>query len=117
MIDDLDDYAQHFAGRVLADAITAANREQLLKRADDFDAAKPRPGDFTGQADPQTLREIWQRCEQKARALRSAATLGTATGGVADTLPAILCPVCLTPTSPWTCSCGETEIRVGRGAA
>ncbi|WP_370287899.1 hypothetical protein [Nocardioides sp.] len=74
--DALDEYAAHFAARVLADAIAAVNARQLRERADRFEWAKPRAGDFTGQASEEQLRARWQSLDDRARAFRMAAEVG-----------------------------------------
>lgn len=75
--DTLDDYVLHFGARAVADALIAANRTQLLHRAEQFEAARHRPGiDYRGQATDDELREQWTRCNERARALRAAASIG-----------------------------------------
>lgn len=75
--DELDEYVQHFQARALADALIAANHKQLLRRAEQFEAARHRPGiDYRGQATDEQLRTRWIRCTEQARALRAAASIG-----------------------------------------
>lgn len=45
-------------------------------------------------------------CYEVAAACLNAAALWE------DKLDGVICPVCGTPTSPWTCSCGETRLEV-----
>ena len=44
-----------------------------LRRAADFEAAKPRPGEYTGNATREQLSARWQFCDQVARAFRAKA--------------------------------------------
>lgn len=87
---DLADYVEHFRQRVLQDALNEATSSYWLKRAEMFEAV--------GNA----------RCDEIARACRNRAELALLPD---DRGPeAIVCELCQTPTSPWTCSCGETRI-------
>lgn len=105
------DYIEHFQRRVLTDALTEASATQWRKRASTFREARPREGDFHGQSTLEERRERWRRlsvlaasCEAHARLLESD-----------DEDPTqVVCPVCGTPASPWSCSCGQT--RVGEAA-
>lgn len=67
---DLD----QFIRRVLQDALAQATRDYWLRRADDFEAAKPvEPAG--GFRDPEAAREQWRRCHAAATACRNAAEL------------------------------------------
>jgi hypothetical protein len=55
---NLADYIDHFRARVLQDALDEATAEYWHRRAAAFDAARPRVGDFTGNA---TAEETAQR--------------------------------------------------------
>ena len=61
---------------VLLDAWLWADPKFYLRRAEEFERAKHRPGvDFPGRADVDTLRAQWKRCDETARALRARAEL------------------------------------------
>lgn len=62
---DLTEHLEHFQRRVLQDALTEATAAYWLRRARDFDAARPQRGEFHGQAD---------HAELDARDARAAAT-------------------------------------------
>lgn len=63
---DLEDYTEHFRKRVLQDALTEATAAYWRRRAETFEAALPRPGDFTGNATPEQV---------EAQRMRLAATI------------------------------------------
>lgn len=86
---DLPEYVEHFRARVLQDALTEATAAYWLRRAEQF-AAVGTPA-----------------CDETAQACRNRAML--ALSGE-ETPSQITCPTCGTPTSPWSCSCGETRI-------
>ncbi len=67
---DLD----NFIRRTLQDALAEATRSYWLRRAADFEAAKPiePPGGFRN---PEAAREQWRRCHAAATACRNAAEL------------------------------------------
>jgi hypothetical protein len=65
----------HFLFRLLQDCVREASRSYWLKRAQDFDKAKPTPADFHGQATRETLREQWYRLDEVAQACRNKASL------------------------------------------
>lgn len=46
-----------------------------LRRADQFDAARPRPGEFTGHATPEELADADERCAEAARLCRFHASI------------------------------------------
>lgn len=79
-------YVDHFQRRVLQDAISNATSAYWERRARQFAAVGTR------------------ECNETAAACRNAAAFW------ADKLEQVICPVCGTPTSPWTCSCGETRV-------
>lgn len=68
--DALLDYVDHFQHRVLQDALAQATRSYWLRRAAVWEAARPRRGDFTGQASIAELVEADQRCAETALACR-----------------------------------------------
>jgi len=67
-------YLDNFVRRMLQDALAQATRDYWLRRAADFEAAKPfePPG---GIRDPEAAREQWRRCHAAATACRNAAEL------------------------------------------
>lgn len=71
ILPDLD----HFTRRLLQDALNEARRSWWLKRAEDFERAKPRPGDFNGRATIEQLRARWRWCHATAQACRNKAAL------------------------------------------
>lgn len=70
----LGEYLDHFTRRILQDALAEATAAYWLRRAADFDAAKPikPPGGFKN---PEQAREQWRRCHEAAEACRHAAEL------------------------------------------
>jgi hypothetical protein len=64
---------EHFRERVLQDALTEATRSYWLQRAETFEAAKPRLGEYHGAATNKDLRDAWRRCDRIARACRARA--------------------------------------------
>ena len=68
---DLD----HFAARVLTDALQQATGDYWLRRSDAFEDAAPRPGDFHGQASQAELDERFHRCMWAAAHCRAHAEL------------------------------------------
>lgn len=61
-------HLEQFERRLLQDALTTATARYWKQRAAVFEAAKPRPGDYPGQATEADLREAWQRCDAAAKA-------------------------------------------------
>lgn len=70
----LGEHLDQFTRRVLQDALNEATVAYWLRRAEDFEAAKPvePPNGF---ADPEQARERWRRCHEAAEACRHAAEL------------------------------------------
>jgi hypothetical protein len=56
-LSDLPDYVEHFRYRVLQDALSEATAAYWRRRAETFEAALPRPGDYTGRATPEQIQE------------------------------------------------------------
>jgi hypothetical protein len=52
---ELTDYVEHFRQRVLADALQSATADYHRRRADAFESAIPRAGDYTGNATPEAI--------------------------------------------------------------
>lgn len=69
----LVEHVEHFQHRVLQDALNDAMASYWNRRADAFLAARPRPGDFTGNATRDDLREQWHRLTETANACRARA--------------------------------------------
>lgn len=69
------DYVAHFQMRVLQDALTEATAACWEKRAQQFEDAAPRPGDFTGRATPLEIAARLRRCLATAAACRAHASL------------------------------------------
>lgn len=68
-------YLAHFQARVIQDALAAALAATWERRAAAFDAARPRPGDFTGLATPEDLAAQDQRLAAIASACRARAAV------------------------------------------
>jgi len=71
----LTEYVEHFRKRVVQDALAEATAIYWNARAERFEAALPRPGDFTGNATPEELEERRQRITECALACRHRATV------------------------------------------
>ena len=59
----------------VADALLQAEPGYWRRRADEFEAARPRPGDYTGRLSPERIQAIDERLAAKAQACRNHATL------------------------------------------
>jgi hypothetical protein len=68
-------YLEHFAARVLTDAINEASASYWRRRAQAFRDAAPRRRDYTGQATLTELAELGQRCLETAKACERRADL------------------------------------------
>jgi hypothetical protein len=66
---------EHFAGRVLQDALTEATAQYWIHRAYQFQQAAPRPGEFHGNTSVEQLRQRWRECMDTAQACRRHAQL------------------------------------------
>lgn len=64
------EYVAHFVMRMLQDALDSATAEFWVKRATDFESARPKPGEFHGRATPAELNERDRRCREQAQACR-----------------------------------------------
>ena len=69
----LADHLEHFRGRVLQDALTEATAAYWERRAQVFEAAAPRPGDYHGRASRAELQAAHDRCHATAKACRARA--------------------------------------------
>ena len=66
-------YVEHFRARVVQDALAEASAAYWLRRADAFDAARPRSGDYHGNATREALRARYKQLSEMAAACRAAA--------------------------------------------
>lgn len=64
-----------FSWGVLTDAYNIGHRLWWLKRARDFENAKPLPGEFVGNATREQLSARWRWCDEVARACRAKAEM------------------------------------------
>jgi hypothetical protein len=76
----------HFAARVLQDALTEAIAGYWERRARQWEAAAPCKDDYHGRASRSELLEAWEQCQEVARACRSHAALlrSLAPAGISD---------------------------------
>jgi hypothetical protein len=72
---DLAAYVEHFRTRVLQDALTEALRSTWLRRADAFEAAKHKPGDYLGRRTMEQVHADNRRLGEKAEACRRHASI------------------------------------------
>jgi hypothetical protein len=63
-------HVEHFQNRVIQDAIADATSAYWMRRAEAFEAARPRPGDWAGRATEADLRAADERCAGIAEACR-----------------------------------------------
>lgn len=66
-------YLDQFAADVLADALSAASSDYWRRRAEAWETAKPKPGDYLGRCTREDLSRAWRRCDERARACRARA--------------------------------------------
>ena len=78
------DRVEHFRARVLQDALNSGLAVTYRRRADALEAARPRPGDFTGRATVAELEERHRLLTERAEACRRHATLLLDRPGVID---------------------------------
>jgi hypothetical protein len=69
------DYADHFAARVVQDAVNEALAATWQRRRDAFLAARPRPEDFPGQRTRDELRIHWRELTAVAEACQARAAV------------------------------------------
>ena len=72
---DVVGYVAHFRHRVLTDALLSATREYWLRRADAFENAMHRPGDFPGLCSVDEIEMRNAQLAEKAEACRARARL------------------------------------------
>ncbi len=68
-------YVDHFRHRVIADALAEATSTYWLKRADDFEWARPSLADFPGDATLDQRRAKWRELTEVATACRNRAAV------------------------------------------
>ena len=66
-------HIDHMQRRVLQDCIIEQTRRYWIKRAEQFEAARPKHGDFTGRMTREELSAQWCRLTTIANACRSKA--------------------------------------------
>lgn len=81
---DLAERVKHFRLRVLQDALSEATGAYWLRRAEVLDAARPRPGDYTGRATDEQLATAAKRCGDAALGCRQRAIVEQCYGLGAD---------------------------------
>lgn len=72
---EIVEHVDHFRRRVLADALQEATAAYWERRAEVFEAARPRRGDYFGNATRDDLRAQDERLAAMARACRSRAAV------------------------------------------
>ena len=65
----------HFGTRILRDAMNEATAAYWLRRAEAFEAARPRPGDYPGRSTLRDINAADNRCRLAAEACRRQAAL------------------------------------------
>jgi len=78
--EDIDGYVEHFRQRVLQDALAEASASYWERRAQAFENARPRPGEFHGKRTPQRLQAKYDELTAIAQACRNRAALGLMPG-------------------------------------
>ena len=71
----LDSYFANFSGRLVQDALNEATAVCWTRRAEEFERAVHRPGDFPGLCSVKQIEEANARCAAKALACRRRASL------------------------------------------
>ena len=70
----MTDHLDLFERRILTDALRTATASYWHRRAAQLEWAKPRPGDYRGQATDADLRDQWNRLDAMVQACRARAT-------------------------------------------
>jgi hypothetical protein len=65
----------HFRARLLQDCLSQATAQYWERRAQQFENAAPRKGDYCGNAARDDLLDTWERCRATALACRRHAQL------------------------------------------
>lgn len=76
----LGDYVEHFRLRVVQDAFNEATAKYWLRRADQFDQARPTLDDFAGNAVVTQRRAKWHELGEVADACRARAAVSIVGG-------------------------------------
>jgi len=84
------DYLNHFHERVLTDALAEMTADYWLRRAEQFQAAMHKPGDFVGLCSTEQIEANNQLLAAKAEACRNRAVLCEASDDDLDTIRAAL---------------------------
>lgn len=82
-----------FVRDMLTEVLLAADSQWWRAKAEEMEAAAPRPGEYHGRATREELREAWRRCHAAAEACRLRARVShydSAREDVADALEAVL---------------------------
>lgn len=80
---DLTEHVDHFRYRVLQDCLAEATAAYWNRRAESFERAIPRPGDFVGSATPEDVEARRMRLAGMALACRQRAALSLIGGPAA----------------------------------
>lgn len=72
-VEALIEHVEHFQNRVMQDALAEATAAYWERRAEVFEWARPRPGDYAGLATPADLLAADARCAAVADACRKRA--------------------------------------------
>ena len=72
---DLGDWLEHFRARVLQDALSEATASYWSRRAEQFQEAAPRLGDFHGKRTREELGIKWREMHTIASACHNAASM------------------------------------------
>jgi hypothetical protein len=83
------DYLEHFQMRVLQDALNEATASYWLRRADQFEEAKPTLADHRGQATTAELSVQWRELDRVARACRERAAVSPVPGISVEVIEAV----------------------------
>lgn len=88
-VEILPERIDRFVHDVLTEILLAADRLWWLRKAEEFDRAKPEPGQFVGLATREQLSAQWQRLDETARACRARAELCARASAEADVAAAL----------------------------
>lgn len=70
-----EEYLEHFAYRILQDALNEATASYWERRAETFEWVKPAIGEFHGRNGRDQLSEQWRRADRTAQMCRHRASL------------------------------------------
>ncbi len=87
LVPDLMDYVENFQRRVMQDALAEATAAYWLHRADTFEAARPRPDDYTETAEER--RAKWHELTEIAQACRNRAAVAQMHDGIDPDIEAV----------------------------